>query len=105
MAEKKYIDSEKVIKLLRKDLICKVPPSFSYGLFVAADEVAKMDGEDVRPVKRGELVYLGVSLDRETGEEYPVYFCSECGAMNYVGNQNFCFFCGADMRPKEDNDG
>ena len=52
MAEKKYLDSEKVIKLLRKDLICKVPPSFSYGLFVAADEIAKMDGENVRPVVR-----------------------------------------------------
>lgn len=59
MAERKYLDSEKVIKLLRKDLICKVPPSFSYDLFVAADEIAKMDGEDVRPVKRGKWLAAG----------------------------------------------
>ena len=34
MAEKKYLDSEKVIKLLREDLICKYPSSFSFGLFL-----------------------------------------------------------------------
>ena len=67
--------------------------------------ISDLPSADVRPVKRGEWVYFGVSLDRETGEEYPVYFCSKCGIMNYVGNQNFCYFCGADMRPKEDNHG
>ena len=53
MNGKKYLDSEKVIKLLRKDLIGKYPSTFAHGLWAAADEIAKMDGEDVRPVKRG----------------------------------------------------
>lgn len=53
MDKYEYIEREKVIKLLRKDLICKYPSTFTYGLLAASDEIAKMDGEDVRPVKRG----------------------------------------------------
>lgn len=110
MDERKYIDLETVKEWVEQWLVqdryyhpyakkMTIPVSELY------DILSRIPAADVRPVKRGEWVCLGVSLDRETGEEYPVYFCSECGAMNYVGNQNFCYFCGADMRPKEDNDG
>lgn len=94
MAEKKYLDSEKVIMLLRKDLICKYPSSFSFGLWAAADEIAKMDGEDVRPVVRGKWEVGGMFDD--------IGRCSCCHYMFPVDTAmtefRFCPNCGADMR-------
>ena len=89
MAEKKYLDSEKVIILLRKDLICKYPSTFAHGLWAAADEIAKMDGEDVRPVKRGEW-----------GSDISIATCEHCGHAfpAFMRLYNFCPNCGAEMR-------
>ena len=70
------------------------------GAILAAGRVP---AADVRPVKRGEWVKVGDVHDRETGQEFPVFCCSKCGAINYIGNHYFCYFCGADMRPEEDN--
>lgn len=99
MAEKKYIDSEKVIKLLRKDLICKYPLSFSFGLWAAADEIAKMDGEDVRPAKRGVWLEAGKS---SLFPDDTIYGCSVCYC-KYIAPHKFCPNCGADMRPVTDD--
>ena len=110
MTKKKHIDADSVIKDLRR-IVAEpwnhnaAPASWADAYRQMIDILDDEPAADVRPVKRGEWVYFCVSLDRETGEEYPVYFCSKCGTMNYVGNQNFCYFCGADMRPKEDNHG
>lgn len=108
MAEKEYIEMEPVKRHIRH--LIQDPWNHQAAPASWADAYRQMidilDDEpvaDVRPAKRGEWVCLGVSLDRETGEEYPMYFCSECGAMNYVGNQNFCYFCGADMRSVTDD--
>jgi len=104
MAEKKYIDAEKVIKLLRKDLICKYPSTFAFGLWAAADEIAKMDGEDVRPVKRGEWVgdYDGYADGMPV---YDMWSCPFCGKRFDEWDErpswNFCPNCGADMRGEE----
>lgn len=100
MAEQKYIDADKVIKLLRKDLICKYPSSFSFGLWAAADEIAKMDGEDVRPVKRGHWVY---EEPNSANKFKGAYWCDQCHQPEFY-RRNYCPNCGADMRPKEDAD-
>lgn len=86
MAEQKYINADKVIKLLRKDLICKYPSSFSFGLWAAADEIAKMDGENVRPAKRGEWgLDMSTATCEHCGYAFPVFmrlynYCPNCGA-------------------------
>ena len=91
MSGKKYLDSEKVIMLLRKDLICKYPSSFSFGLWAAADEITKMDGEDVRPVVRGKWRPYSPLTD--------TYECDKCGyqVIDESFRTNFCPNCGAMM--------
>ena len=117
MAEKKYLDSEKVIKLLRKDLICKYPSPFAHRLWEAADEIAKMDGEDVRPVIKAHKVtrnrpiaghWVSGKLDGGVnGMEgtvfippvmiNPVDYCSWCGKRLDDTFQHFCPNCGAEI--------
>lgn len=109
MAEQKYIDADKVIKLLRKDLICKYPSSFSFVLWATVDEIAKMDGEDVRPVKRGKWEKRMEEKETPYYKSFtPIWSCSECGTEydpSFCMTINFCPNCGADMRTKEDNHG
>lgn len=106
MAEKKYIDSDHLLTALSVfNDYGNGNPHFLNGIRTAEEIIKDAPAADVRPVKRGEWVKFGDVHDRETGQEFPVFYCSKCGAINYIGNHYFCYFCGADMRPKEDNDG
>jgi hypothetical protein len=68
------------------------------GAILAAGRVP---AADVRPVKRGEWLEAGKS---SLFPDDTIYGCSVCDYKYFVPHK-FCPNCGADMRPKEDNDG
>ncbi|MBE6928047.1 MAG: hypothetical protein E7467_06120 [Ruminococcaceae bacterium] len=48
----RLIDLDEAIKLLRGKCVAKYPTTFSFGLFAAADELAKLPTVDAVPVVR-----------------------------------------------------
>ena len=88
--EKRLLDKQDVIKLLRGACVAKYPSTFMMGLFAAADEISKLP--EVDAVKHGRWIggYMGLT--------YIVPKCSQCGYRNgAVGAANYCPHCGARM--------
>lgn len=73
---------------------------FTAGVNYVLDLLEEKQGEDVRPMMRGE--WLGGEFDGYA-DGYPVYdtmLCSECGAeydADIAETSNFCPSCGAKM--------
>lgn len=91
MAEKKYIDADHIFFAALT------------GNRTVEEIIEIAPAADVRPVIRGK--WKKHYADHEAFGERPFCrYCSVCNAIT-VFPYNFCPNCGADMRPKEDNDG
>ena len=88
----RLVDVDKAVKLFRGKCVAKYPSTFSFGLFAAADEVAKMETVDAAPAVHGRWIELS---DME-----PYFKCSECGrsyAWWEPEEAHYCPNCGARM--------
>lgn len=113
MAERKYIEMETVKRHIRRLIQDPwnhqaAPASWADAYRQMIDILDDEPAADVRPVKRGEWVgeYDGYADGMPV---YDMWSCSVCGKRFDEWDErpswSFCPNCGADMRPKEDNDG
>ena len=96
--EKRLIDANDAVKLLRGKCVAKYPSTFLMGLLVAATEIEQSPTVDAVEVVHGrwDEWWPGISLIM-TGEEM-LYRCSACDAKYAdVDGYKFCPNCGAKM--------
>lgn len=93
--EKRLIDVQDAIKLLRGKCVAKYPNTFMMGLFAAADEIAQLPTVDAAPVVHGrwKKAHINGYLKCNHCEDAFIYAdWLESGKWNYCPN------CGAKMR-------
>ena len=85
----RYIDADELITDLKIDIDeSDMPEMWFVGARSMLRRVERFPTADVKPVVRGEWV-----------EDGAVMKCSVCGnSSDYCGTENFCSYCGADMR-------
>ena len=88
--EKRLIDVNDAVKLLRGKCVAKYPSTFLVGIFASADEILKMPTVDAKPVVHGRWE----PVDHDGS--WRVDGCSVCGKRSeYM--YNYCPYCGSQM--------
>lgn len=95
--EKRLIDANEAIKIIRGQCVAKYPSTFILGLLAAADEIAKLPDVDAVEVVHGRWLIARSHVDAK-------FKCSECGYSyidadnNAMPEFNYCPNCGANMK-------
>ena len=98
--DKEYIEREAALEniacLGRQNFLSDDFQQYLEGVKDADIRVRSIPAADVRPVKHGEWIF---DCERTMADwTYRQYHCSSCNGQTIGGIQNFCMFCGADMR-------
>lgn len=94
--EKRLVDANALVQLLRGKLIAKYPCTFYFGLIAAADEIEKIPAVDAVEVVHGNWKY------RMEYEDFVDADCSVCGNTSLY-MYKYCPNCGAKMDGGKDN--
>ena len=98
----RYIDAEKLIKVLRDGMIdendwsYESPAECRGVLEFSIAEVKKIPTADVAEVKRGRWI-VDTAFGNDVMSDEQMVICSVCGKGIFWGKQNFCPNCGSRM--------